>query len=115
MNDNLTLISFSEALNHIKNKETKYMIRAKWLEHVDFVNRILNISKIEHIVYSHSCVSGKPKILWHYVNNKDGGQTGNYAEIGSDDILADDWLNLSDWNIVNNIKEYDEMIQSMKI
>ena len=29
MNDNLTLLSFSEALNRIKNKETEYMIHAK--------------------------------------------------------------------------------------
>lgn len=109
MDNNLTLLSFSEALNRIKRKETKYMIRSKWLESTDFINRILIVSKIEHIVYSYSCVSGKPKILWHYTNNKEGGQIGSYAEIRSDDILADDWLDMSQWNIVNSVKEYDEI------
>lgn len=115
MNDSLSLLSFSEALNRIKNKETEYMIRIKWLENADFVNRILIMSKIEHIIYSHSCVSGYPKMLWRYINNKEGGQTGSYARIESDDILSDDWLDMKEWKIANNIKEYDKMISAMKI
>lgn len=109
MNDNLTLLSFSEALNRIKNKETEYMIRTIWLKSIDFVNRIIIISKIEHIIYSHSCVSGKAKMLWHYVQNNEGGQTGSYAKIDSDDILADDWLDMNEWKIAKNTKEYEEM------
>lgn len=115
MNSNLTLLNFSDALNRIKSKETEYMIRATWLKSTDFANRILIVSKIEHILYSYSCVSGNPKMLWHYINNKEGGQTGSYAKIGSDDILADDWLDMSQWKIVNSVKEYDEIKLSMKI
>ena len=73
------------------------------------------MSKIEHIIYSHSCISGNSKILWHYINNKEGGQTGSYAKVGSNDILADDWLDMREWKIANNTKEYDKMIMSMKI
>lgn len=113
MNGNLTLLSFPEALNRIKNKETNYMIRAEWLKSVDFLNRILIISKIEHIVYNHSCVSGHPKILWHYIDNNEGGQTGSYAEVKSDDILADDWLDMREWKIAKTTKEYEKMIMEV--
>lgn len=110
MNDNLTLLTFSQALDRIKNKETSYMIRAIWLKSTDFVNRIIIISQIEHIVYSHSFCSEKAKILWHYIQNKKGGQTGSYAKMGSDDILAEDWLDMNEWKIANNTKEYEKMI-----
>lgn len=46
MNNKLTLLIFSEALYHLKNKETEYMIRAKWFKRIDFLIEFLLCIKL---------------------------------------------------------------------
>lgn len=103
----LILYSFGEAIEKIKRKEMKTLIRAKWIE-ADYFKRVIKMWCTEHISLEDSCVSGVEDCLRHWSKNKEGGMTGVCAKIHSDDILAEDYIDSNQWILCNSIKEFDE-------
>jgi hypothetical protein len=103
----IKLYTFSEALEKLKNKEIPMLIRAKYMK-ADFQNRCILLYKTEKYVgFHYSFTSGSPDILWQTVQNDEGGRTGSYASIDSEDILAEDYVDTSTWTLYDYPKEYE--------
>lgn len=103
----IKLYTFSEALEKLKNKEIPMLIRAKYMK-ADFQNRCILLYKTEkYVCFHYSFTSGSPDILWQTVQNDEGGCTGSYARIDSEDILADDYVDTSTWTLCDYPKEYE--------
>lgn len=104
----IKLYSFSEALEKLKNKEISMLIRAKYMK-ADFQNRcILLYGTKRYVSLSSSFVSGCPETLKQTVLHNDGNRTTSYAIIESDDILADDYIDTTQWTLFEYRKQYDE-------
>lgn len=107
----LKLYSFDEALKKLKNNEMPMLIRAKYLE-ADFINKcILLYSTKRYVSLGSSCVSGVPNTLRQTVLNEDLSRTTQYAKIESDDILAEDYIDTSEWKLFEYKDEYDKEIR----
>lgn len=114
-NVGIKTVTFSEALDLLKNEHTSFMIRAKWLKNNDFVNRIIVAHNLkQYIKHDWSYVEGRPKILRMAKKKKDGSISSSYACIESDDILADDWVDLREWKVVTTQEEYEEEIRKIR-
>lgn len=106
----IKLYSFSEALEKLKNKEMSMLIRAKYMK-ADFLNKCILLYYTERYVsLQSSCISGIPDKLYQTTLNKDGTRTSTYAEIKSDDILAEDYIDTSEWKLFDYKDEYDKEI-----
>lgn len=103
----LILYSFGEAIEKVKSREMKTLIRAKWLE-ADYFQRVIKMWCTEHILLESSCISGRENYLRHWSRNNEGKMTGSYAKIGSDDILAEDYIDTNQWVLCNSVTEFDE-------
>lgn len=102
----IRLYTFSEALEKLKNGEISKLIRAKYME-ADFINKyILLYYTKKYISLSNNVVDGKAKILTQTVLDN-GVQTTSYAKIESDDILAEDYIDTSDWTLIESKKDYN--------
>lgn len=109
--DNIKLYSFNEALEKLKNKEISKLIRAKYMV-ADFQNKCILLYRTEkYVELCGSCIDGKPDCLWQTVKS---GQTSSYAcissyaYIGSDDILAEDYIDTTQWTLCETREKYDE-------
>ena len=109
----IKLYTFDEALKKLKDKEISMLIRAKYMK-ADFQNRCILLYRTERYVsLGGSCVSGSPDVLWQTTLKKDGGRESTYAKIESDDILADDYIDTSQWTLFEYQKQYDEEIREI--
>ena len=106
--DNIKLYSFNEALEKLKNKEISKLIRAKYMD-ADFQNKCILLYRTEkYVELCGSCVAGKPDCLWQTVMKDKSGQTSSYAYIESDDILAEDYIDTTQWTLFETREKYDE-------
>lgn len=104
----IKLYSFGEALEKLKKKEISMLIRARNME-ADFQNRCILLYRTKrYISLSESCVSGNPNILWQTILNKDGSRTSSCAKIESSDILAEDYVDTTQWTLFEYEEQYDE-------
>lgn len=102
----IKLYTFSEALEKVKKKEMSMLIRAKYMK-ADFQNRCILLYQTEkYVKLGSSCVSGKPDVLWQTILKDDGSRTSSYAKIDSDDILAEDYIDTSEWTICDYKNQY---------
>ena len=110
----IKLYTFSEALEKLKNKEIPMLIRAKYMK-ADFQNRcILLYSTEKYVGFHYSFTSGHPDILWQTIQNNEGGRTGSYARIDSEDILADDYVDTSTWTLCDYKQDYEKALANNK-
>ena len=106
----IKLYTFSEALEKLKNKEIPMLVRAKYMK-ADFQNRcILLYNKEKYVGFHYSFTFSSPDILWQTVQNNEGGRTSSYAQIDSDDILADDYIDTSTWTLCNYKQDYEKAL-----
>lgn len=107
----IKLYTFSEALEKVKKKEMPMLIRAKYMK-ADFINKCILLYQTEkYVSFGGSFVSGNPDVLRQTILNKNGSRTSSYAEIESEDILAEDYIDTSDWTLFNYIDDYEEGIK----
>lgn len=112
----MVVTDFSAALRKLLEKDVNYLIRGYWLNHADFANRIINLSQIDqYIVYSPSYCAGRAKCLRHYQRNKDDNCFIGTDDIKltSEDLLSEDWINLTGWTVVENNDEYQKLIKKL--
>lgn len=110
----IKLYTFSEALEKLKKKEMPMLIRAKYMK-ADFQNKCILLYQTErYIKLSGSCVSGNPNVLWQTILQKDGCRQSSYAKMESDDILAEDYIDTSDWTLFDYEEQYDEFIKTKR-
>ena len=88
----MTFLNFGEALENAKKaKDNKFMLRYPWI--VDkTVNNIINLHNTEHYSIDLNGIT-----YWHYQNNKNN-YYGCPSGYNSRDILAEDWINIKDFN-----------------
>ena len=109
----IKLMSFSEAIDKLKKNELTILVRAKYME-ADFTNRcILLYNTSKYITLGNSCASGSPCCLWQTIKKENGERSSSYAKVDSDDILAEDYLDTSQWNICYYKDDYDKFIQNL--
>lgn len=114
VNVGIKTITFGEALDQVKNGHTDYMIRSKWLKSPDFINRIINLQNLKRYIKRDWCfVEGVPKVLRMVKKKKSGESVSKYAKIESDDILADDWVDMREWTVVNDGATYEKEIKRL--
>lgn len=110
----IKLYTFSEALEKLKNKEIPMLIRAKYMK-ADFQNRCILLYKTERYVFlGNSCISGSPDILWQTILKENCSRTSSYAEIESEDILADDYIDTSTWTLCDYVEDYKKALLQNK-
>lgn len=110
----IKLYKFSEALEKVKKKEMSMLIRAKYMK-ADFQNKCILLYQTERYVkLGGSCVSGNSDILWQTILKEDGSRKSSYAKIESDDILAEDYVDTSDWTLIEDKNQYEEAIKLSK-
>ena len=105
----ITLYSFSEALEKLKKKEISALIRAKDME-ADFINRcILLYNTKKFVKLKPNWSSGKPDALYlSEIKEKESVLTTSLAYIKSDDILACDYIDTNEWTLFDSQKKYEE-------
>jgi hypothetical protein len=105
----IKLYSFNEALERLKKNEISMLIRAKHMK-ADFQNKcILLYSTERYISLGSSCISGKPDILWQTILDNEGNRESKLAYIESDDILAEDYIDTSQWTLCDTREKYDNV------
>lgn len=112
----ITLYSFSEALEKLKKKEISALIRAKDME-ADFINRCILLYETKKFVkLKPNWSSGKPDALYlSELKEKDNCLTTSLAYIKSDDILACDYIDTNEWTLFDSKKKYEEaMLDKLK-
>lgn len=106
---NINLLSFSECLSKVKAGKMPYMIRMRWLS-ADYINRVVLLYNTNHLRLHFSCQAGLPKTLQYYKCAYDKAQTSEIANVPSDDLLADDWLDLNGWAIAKTKDSYNSFM-----
>lgn len=108
----MKLYTFSEALEKVKKKEIPMLIRAKYMK-ADFQNRCVLLYRTERYVkLGGSCIYGSPDILWQTVLKDNGNRESSCAKISSDDILAEDYIDTSEWTLFDCEDQYQNYINS---
>ena len=109
----IKMYSFDEALKKLKAKEISMLIRAKYMK-ADFQKHCILLYQTDRYVYlDKSCCSGSPDMLWQtFLDRKSDVRTSSYAQIESDDILAEDYIDTNQWVLIKNQKQYDEEIKN---
>ena len=104
----VTLFSFEEAFKKLKNKEIPYLIRIKDVV-ADFNNKHLLLYKCNKCYFLKWESVGENYVQHMYVRTyTNSGYSETYAKLESDDLLANDYMDISDWIIFKNKKEYNE-------
>lgn len=107
----IKLYTFSEALEKLKKREITMLIRAKHMD-ADFTNKsILLYNTSRYIGLGASCVSGSKDCLYQTVKNEKNERVTSYAKVESDDILAEDYIDTSQWTLYNYKNDYDKFIK----
>lgn len=111
--NNINLLSFEEALRKLKNNEMQILIRMKHAG-VDYLNKsILLYNSKQYITLMSSGISGQPDCLYITRFDEIGNKHSSVAEIISEDILAEDYIDTSGWQVFKYSAEYDKKIRNM--
>ena len=104
----IKLYSFEEALQKLKNKEMPLLIRAKHME-ADFENKCVLLYRTErYFGISNSQISGVPDILVQTTIGADHYRTTSSAKLESGDVFACDYIDTSEWEMIDTKDEYDK-------
>ena len=81
-----SIISFPEALHNLKTKKANYLVRASWAKTDGNGTLLLNKSEFIILVDGHL----------DRINSKDKDKN-NSTVLTSEEVLAEDWLDLREW------------------
>lgn len=100
----IKLYTFSEALEKLKKNEITRLIRAKYMD-ADFIHKCILLYNTSKYI-----ALGTQYCLWQTTKNEKGERVSSYAKVDSDDILAEDYIDTSQWTLCNCKDDYNNFI-----
>ena len=92
------LLKFGEVLESSKEDNSKILVRASWLKSENIVTNEINLNNTKHLTITDKySYNGQLSIVQTY-KNSNGGKTTKVWVPEVEDLLAEDWLDMSEWD-----------------
>lgn len=102
----INIIPFGEALEKLKKKEMPVLVRMKYLD-ADYSNRCVLLYNTQKYL------SLDDNTLYQNVLTEEINKVRTCrAKLDSEDLLADDYLDVSDWNVLFYKSQYEKFLNS---